>query len=552
MPFLSDILQLDAVSDMMLFSLAGEMLYGKRGVSSTSGQSCSQLWKNIVASLESPQTAEFVYNTGRCLLFRTSIGCLILFVTDESKIEKIKSMCGSFQLKVEEPAGRKRTLLQLLAETDDTFKPQILHQLSSHADQDVAHHLLSLLEHYTEFKEEVRESVLLLICRILGDCSVHQAIPALQRFIRRYEGAEKPAGQAVVKAARVSIKQLQFDEQAGDDRDSQKADFPDRIVEASQEKILPRRRTEKEALDRIERGFSRKQQTEENEKMEPSPEAPQAIRSQQGSSAEEQRIRHLLKEGKKQEAAGIIMRYIEAAARQRMFDKAEKLRDKLIEIDSMMLTEIIRAAEIIEEAKATSINKDHLAVWHILVELLTQEEFSALYHAMTLRQYKNGEIIVQRGTFLAQLLFVNSGQVQVTAHVNGRDVFLKNVEAGEVVGGSTFFEASVWTVDARSMGAEILILPRRKLEQLRDNYPALESKLIDFSAMFASPDLLFSKTKKSRRQFERKPIEGRAAIQLLGKDGKETGVRFKGELFDISRGGVSFFMRVSKKKNADM
>ncbi|MEE4243568.1 MAG: PilZ domain-containing protein, partial [Desulfopila sp.] len=39
---------------------------------------------------------------------------------------------------------------------------------------------------------------------------------------------------------------------------------------------------------------------------------------------------------------------------------------------------------------------------------------------------------------------------------------------------------------------------------------------------------------------------------LLGKDGKETGVRFKGELFDISRGGVSFFMRVSKKKNADM
>ncbi len=548
---LNDILQLDALSDIMILSLTGEMLYGKGDVHSSAGRKC-HLWNRIITSLEHPQTIEIVFSSGRCLLFQTSIGSLIVSVEDADELEKIRSICGTVQLRTAEPAGRRQALLQLLAEADDIYKPRILEQLSALADGEVAQHLLPLLEQHADLNKEVRDRTLLLVCRILGDCSAHQAISALQEFIRRYGDMNKPVDPAVIQAARVSIKQLELDKQADGSGQNEKNEPAAERVDAVIKKNTPRLRTEKEELDRIEKGFGQKRQAKPGRVIEHPLDNSPKISPQQNSMEEESRIRQLLKEGKKQEAAAIVMRYIEAAARQKMFAKAEQLRDKLIEIDSMMLAEIIRAAEIIEEAKATSISKDHLATWHALVELLSQEEFSSLYHAMTLKHYKNGEMVVQRGTFLAQLVFVNSGQVQVTAHVNGRDIFLKNVEPGEVVGGSSFFEASVWTVDARSLGTELFLLPRRKLEQLKDNHPALESKLIDFSAMFTSPDLLFSKTSKSRRQFERKSINGRVAVHLLGKDGRETGVRFKGELFDISRGGVSFFMRVSRRKNAEM
>jgi len=37
---------------------------------------------------------------------------------------------------------------------------------------------------------------------------------------------------------------------------------------------------------------------------------------------------------------------------------------------------------------------------------------------------------------------------------------------------------------------------------------------------------------------------------LFDKEGKDSGVAAKGDLFDISAGGVSFFLRISKKNNA--
>ncbi|MFN2354679.1 MAG: Crp/Fnr family transcriptional regulator, partial [Desulfopila sp.] len=268
-------------------------------------------------------------------------------------------------------------------------------------------------------------------------------------------------------------------------------------------------------------------------------------------SAEELHLKNLLKRGQKQEAVDIIMQYIEAAAQQKNFGRAEKLRNTLIQIDSMQLSKIIRAAEIIEEHKQFSIPAEHQETWRSLIDLLGAEEFAALYHVMTLKQYSRGEMVVRQGAFLAQLLFVNSGQIQVFAHVRGSEVPLKTVAQGEVVGGRTFFESSVWTVSARSLGAELLILPRKQLTRLQQTYPSMESKLIDFGARFVPTNMLFQKTRRNRRRFERKALEGRAVAALLNTNNTDTGIEMKGDLFDISRGGVSFCVHISKKQNAE-
>ena len=43
---------------------------------------------------------------------------------------------------------------------------------------------------------------------------------------------------------------------------------------------------------------------------------------------------------------------------------------------------------------------------------------------------------------------------------------------------------------------------------------------------------------------------GRVTIDLLDQHGQETGLTAKGELLDLSKGGVALSLRFSKKKNA--
>ena len=54
---------------------------------------------------------------------------------------------------------------------------------------------------------------------------------------------------------------------------------------------------------------------------------------------------------------------------------------------------------------------------------------------------------------------------------------------------------------------------------------------------------------RDRRVFARTRIYGKVETMILDREGKETGIGAKGELFDISAGGMSFFLRISQRKN---
>lgn len=265
---------------------------------------------------------------------------------------------------------------------------------------------------------------------------------------------------------------------------------------------------------------------------------------------QEDKIQALLEGDRKEEAFSLIMQLIEESVQQKNFIHAEKFRDWLMQIDSMAIAEIIRAAEIIEEGKNASINSEDLTTWTELIKFLTPDEFSSLYHAMTHKHYKSSEMIVSQGEFHSALFFINSGKVRLYAISQGVDVPLKELGPGEIMGAETFFEVSIWTVNARSLGAEVSILSHKRLQSLKENHPALESKLLDFSSRFLSMSSIFNKTRRTRRQFDRKKITGQTNIMLIDKEGKEIGNRAKGDLLDISKGGISFALRFSKKNKA--
>ena len=265
---------------------------------------------------------------------------------------------------------------------------------------------------------------------------------------------------------------------------------------------------------------------------------------------EDQDIHQALQRGDKKRAVSLVMEKIAVCARSHHFERAERLRDWLLEIDSMALVEGIRAAELIEEEKASAIGPGVQEIWQELLKSLSREEFATLYHAGVPRSYADGEMVVRQGDFQAALYLVNSGQVQMTVENEGRQVVLRNYGPGDIFGGETFFDASVWTANVVSRGASLSCVLRTKLIASKESQPALYGKLQDYCGKSPSIGMLFQKSRRTRRAHERRKAQGRVGIDLLDVQGRETGLTAKGELLDLSRGGVALSLRFSKKKSA--
>ncbi|MBU1567871.1 MAG: cyclic nucleotide-binding domain-containing protein [Proteobacteria bacterium] len=504
---MSKISQLDFISDVILLSLQGELLFRRQaGVSGMSSAIDIELefWNAIIANLDRPVAAELVFSKGRYYLHATGIGFLIVGMANEKSLKKIRVACANVQEKLVDPEICRKVLLKMLTDGEEMTKPHLVNALIPLADEEVALGLLPVLQQWNMFHPDVKEKLLLSLCTVFGKCSTHAAVPPLKKIILAYSSSSSQAGRDIESAARLALRQSES---------------------AQQGKARPIAKEKAAQSDNIE--FL-----------------------SEGSSPEEQQIKELLGRDQKRQAIALIMQLLTSNAKAKRFQKAEQLRDWLLQIDSMALVESIRAAEIIEEEKSASISNEYLVIWKKLLDILSPEEFASLYHAMTPRNYPDGEMVVKQGELLPTLFFVNSGHVQMYAESQGREMPLKLFGPGEIMGGDIFFEASVWTVNAVSKGAFLSLLTLQRLQSQKDNCPALHSKLKDFCTRYISPDILFKKTSRTRRHSERKKVSGRVTIEMLDQHGNDAGLAGKGELLDLSQGGVALSLRFTKKKNA--
>ena len=518
--FLKQIAGLDSVRNVMFLSRRGDLLFSSLPDPASDQESETSCWKEIIEDLDHPHEADLVFSSGRYYLRKTALGMLVVGVHDGRELSKIKFAGQQIFEKSSDPDLRKKILLKMLISADDTVKPHIVLELVAFADRDVGAALTALLKREAGFRQDVRKKLLLYICRALGHCSFPEALQPLQQLLASDDsaGAEKRSLE-IREAVGVAIEQLNS--------------VPSRAASSSSA------------------GAGK------------SPSSPSPIRAE-GVSVEETKktarakgsiprageLNNLLESGKKNEAISLAMELIEQSAGQKQFALAEELRDLIMHIDSMALKQIVRAAEIIEEEKQASITKEHLEVWKNLAELLTADEFPALYHSLVLKKYGNGELIAEQGTSLATLFFINSGRVQIEALKAGVRFQLHTRMAGEIVGAETFFDASVWTVNATSLGAELFLLSREALDALQDAYPSLESKLARFCSSFQTSSAALQRTRKDRRQSERKKVTGRLSFTVLDEGGNETDNKAKGEFIDISECGVAFSIHASRKRNA--
>jgi hypothetical protein len=255
-----------------------------------------------------------------------------------------------------------------------------------------------------------------------------------------------------------------------------------------------------------------------------------------------------VEENNTEAAVRLLFDIIVDHAKARDFAKAKTLWEKLSEVDPMALTEITKSGEIIEEEQRGAIDRNHMDVWSELYRTLTTEETNTLYYAMTEQAYGPDQIILKQGDRDTRLYFIDSGQLKVISSQGGMEILVDTLGPGSIVGVDTFFADTVCTTSLVTLsGVRMHVVDKNVLAAWHEECPSLEPKLHQHCLKFDTVDHLLKKKGLNRRSHKRVSISGKGIFQVLDIAGDPVGRAFRGKLSDISVGGLSFFLRISKK-----
>ncbi len=395
---------------------------------------------------------------------------------------------------------RKPFFLKALDTLHPRLRPMLVRQLGHIPDNSLVIPLEDLFEDSLRADVPGREDLQVEICRALARIGSKKGLPLLKKIARsRQVPGIADFGEEVRRAADAAIRQIQDGARSREGRARPAAASPAR-------------------------------------KNDP-------------IANKEANIFRMAAQGKTEEAKQALFDLVVSCARNRDFATAERLRERIYEIDPMALTEIIRSGEIIEQEKTGAISRDQLQTWSRLLDKLTPEEFSAIYHELERRMYQPEEVIVNQGDRNDELFFIDHGSVKVSYTRGEREIFVTSLNAGEIAG-ENFFNPSFWTISLTALTpARISVLKQGSFARWHSEYPGLESKLRDFYERCNNIQDLLQKKGLDRRRHERYQLSRKVQIQMVDAAGKPIGRGFRGELADISRGGLSFLVRISKKEN---
>lgn len=265
----------------------------------------------------------------------------------------------------------------------------------------------------------------------------------------------------------------------------------------------------------------------------------------------EARIKEYVSQKNTSEAVKLLYQFIIKLAKEKNFVKAEEMRNWLFEVDPMALSEIVRSGDVIEFEKSSAVANEYTDIWASLYERLTEEEANALFYSVSDVDYDLNETIIKQGESNSRLYFVNRGQLKIVYDQGENEFFLKMIGAGDIAGAETFFPITVSTISLVTLSkVKVGYIEREKLKSLTGRFPLLETKLLEYCSGWDSVDTLINKKGIERRQQERVDVKGKALVQLLEESGKPLGQPFKGELLDVSSGGIAFQIKTKKRDTA--
>jgi CRP-like cAMP-binding protein len=230
------------------------------------------------------------------------------------------------------------------------------------------------------------------------------------------------------------------------------------------------------------------------------------------------------------------------------FEKADTLRDRLMEVNPMALTEIVKAGEIIDEAKSASIDQAHLETWAALYKTLTQEETTTLFFAMKPAAFDAKHYIFRQGERDSRLYFISKGQLQLAFNQGDEEILIKELNPGDVMGEETFFNLTLCTSSAMTVSkVELYFLEKDILTKWEKRALGIESKLHDYCLKLPKINKLLKEKGLERRSHKRVEVTSKVSIQPLDASDSPAGQSVMGTLADISQRGLSFYIKIPKE-----
>lgn len=266
--------------------------------------------------------------------------------------------------------------------------------------------------------------------------------------------------------------------------------------------------------------------------------------------AREEEIFALVTQGNREQAKKDLLELISITARAGDFREAERLRERIYEIDSLALGEIIRSGEIIEEEKRGAIKEEDLQIWAGLTDRLSTEEFQNIYHEFSEQHYKPEEVLVSQGDKNDALFFINQGSIKVSHMTGTRELFITSLNRGQIAG-ENFFTPSFWTVSLTSLTpSRVYILRQKVLNSWQERFPGLRAKLHEFYLSCNNIRSMLEKKGLERRRDQRFNLSRKIQVQPINSLDSPIGRGFRAETADISLGGLGFLIRISRQENA--
>jgi hypothetical protein len=144
-------------------------------------------------------------------------------------------------------------------------------------------------------------------------------------------------------------------------------------------------------------------------------------------SEHEKLIEQYLGEDNTEAAVQLISELIIKSAEEKNFKQAEALRDRLFEVDSMALKEIVKTGEIIETEKSKAIDKGHLDTWSGLYASLVAEETNALFYGMQPEEIPANHMLFKQGDICSRLYFIDEGRLKMFYRQEDKAILLKTL-----------------------------------------------------------------------------------------------------------------------------
>jgi len=247
-----------------------------------------------------------------------------------------------------------------------------------------------------------------------------------------------------------------------------------------------------------------------------------------------------------------IVRYVN----QKKFREAEGLRNQLMKIAPMALSEIFSSGELIEQKKTMGMDSERIKPWTGLYDNFNPGESVAFYYALSDMDVKADIPLFSQGEFDDKLYFVQSGQLKLSYYDTelGRHFSYGDLRKGDVAGADAFFSFSCHTSTLTPVvDSQLLFLEKSVYDSLIAENPAFESKLIRFFTEHTKTCNLSSKRGQARRVHKRYPVSLNAQVQMSDPEGK----RIIGKeminvrTVDISGGGLCYVVQNLKKQEAE-